>query len=64
MIKVLQNWLEIGQASNFLAAKKLPFYPTGDKNWDLYHIYNLVQSLPRTIKIMSIMIKIVLDFYF
>ena len=54
MIKVLQDWLEIGEASKFLIRKGLPGYPGGEKNWDLYNLYRIVELMPRTIKIVDL----------
>lgn len=54
MIKVLQNWLEIGEAGKFLAKKFLPAYPGGEKNWDLYNLYKIVESMPRGAKIVDL----------
>jgi SAM-dependent methyltransferase len=47
MIKVLQNWEEIGLANKSLGRGDLPKHRSAEKNWDLYHLYTLAQPLPR-----------------
>ena len=47
MVKVLQNWIEIGEANKFLSKKGLPRYSTAEKNWDLRQLYSIIESIPR-----------------
>jgi len=54
MIKVLQSWIEIGEAVKFIAKKNLPTHDTPQKNWDLYHLYKNIELLPKNIKIIDI----------
>jgi SAM-dependent methyltransferase len=54
MIDVLQNWSEIGEATKFLIGKGLPTYPGAEKNYDLYHLYKIVESMPRRVKIVDL----------
>lgn len=54
MIKVLQNWDEIGQAAKFLAQKELPKHGNGEKNWDLYQLHRLVEKLDRGARIIDL----------
>lgn len=55
MIKILQNWLEIGEASKFLSRNALPKHGYNvEKNWDLYQLYNIVKSLPLETKIIDL----------
>ena len=44
MIKILQNWGEIGEAILTLEKKGLPLHPTPQKNWDHFVIYNTLVS--------------------
>lgn len=54
MIKVLKNWLEIGEAVKFLSKKGLPKYPAIEKNWDLYQLYTIVESMDRENKLIDL----------
>lgn len=54
MIKVLNNWLEIGEANKFLNKKRLPKHPTPEKNRDLYQLYNIIEFMPRNIRIIDL----------
>ncbi len=47
MIKVLQNWAEIGECWMSLCRKHLPLHETPQKNWDHELLRRLVESLPR-----------------
>lgn len=53
MIKVLNNWKEIGEATKFLGRQRLPGHQASEKNWDLYHLYELAASLPRESRILD-----------
>jgi SAM-dependent methyltransferase len=54
MIKVLQSWLEIGEAHKFLNRKSLPKHSSAEKNWDLYQLYILINSMSREQKIIDL----------
>lgn len=54
MIKVLKEWNEIGRAYKFLLKNKIPIHHTCEKNWDLYNLFQLVEHLPRNIKIIDL----------
>ncbi len=54
MIKVLQNWIEIGEANRFLSRKGLSKHSTAEKNWDLYQLFKIVSDLDRNIKIIDL----------
>lgn len=54
MIEVLQDWLEIGEANKILNRKRLPIHEASDKNWDLYRVYTIVESMPREKKIIDL----------
>jgi len=54
MIKVLQDWFEIGDANKFLNRKGLPKHLTAEKNWDLYQLYTVLDPLPRESKLMDL----------
>lgn len=54
MIKVLKNWQEIGEAIKFLSRKCLPKYPAIEKNWDLYQLYTIIESMNRENKIVDL----------
>jgi hypothetical protein len=43
MIKILQNWAEIGEAKKFLNRKGLPRHVDNpEKNWDYYLLYSII----------------------
>lgn len=54
MIRVLQNWEEIGSAHKFLALNDLPRHGSAEKCWDLRLLYDIVEPLPRTAKIIDL----------
>jgi SAM-dependent methyltransferase len=54
MIKVLQDWIEIGGANKFLSRKGLPRHSSAEKNWDLYQLYTVVESMPRGLNIIDL----------
>ena len=54
MIRVLQDWLEIGEADKILGRKGLPKHTDSDKNWDLYLMYTIVESMSREKKIIDL----------
>lgn len=54
MIKVLQDWLEIGEADKFLSRKGLSKHSTVEKSWDLYQLFGIIVSMPREIKIIDL----------
>ena len=47
MIKVLQDWQQIGQATKYLGSKDLPRHISSEKNWDLSCLYDVCHSLDR-----------------
>ena len=54
MIKVLQNWDEIGEALLTLQKKGLPLYQTPQKNWDHNIVYELLSQKDRSINILDL----------
>ena len=54
MIKVVKNWQEIGEANKFFNNKELPKYHYPEKNWDMYLLYYLVESMPLDGKIIDL----------
>ena len=54
MIKVLQNWEEIGRCVQDLCRKNLPTHQSPAKNWDLYQITKVVEDLPVTAEIIDL----------
>jgi 2-polyprenyl-3-methyl-5-hydroxy-6-metoxy-1,4-benzoquinol methylase len=54
MIKVLTNWQEIGEATKFLSKKNLPKHRSGEKNWDLVLLCQLIDPLSRNAKIIDL----------
>jgi len=54
MIKVLQDWRQIGQATKYLGNKDLPRHITAEKNWDLSQLHTLCCSLDRTARIIDL----------
>ncbi|HAP67324.1 MAG TPA: hypothetical protein DCQ99_05930 [Nitrospinae bacterium] len=53
MIKILKDWLEIGEANKFLNKKGLQKHST-EKNWDMYHLYTILEPMPREINLIDI----------
>ena len=54
MIKVLQNWIEIGQNTTFISMKELPKHITAEKNWDFQHLFQIADPLDRGAKIIDL----------
>lgn len=54
MIKVLQNWEEIGQCVQGLCRQGLPTHQSPEKNWDLYQLVQVVQDLSPTAHIIDL----------
>jgi SAM-dependent methyltransferase len=54
VIKILQNWEEIGVAAKFLGHKELPKHTSGEKCWDLYQLYQIAAGLTRQGKIIDL----------
>lgn len=46
MIKVLQDWPEIGVATKYLGKNSWPKHESAEKNWDCYQLARLVESMP------------------
>lgn len=53
MIKVLQDWKEVGDSTRSMRVKHLPCHSTVFKDWDLWSIYNLVKDMDRSIRILD-----------
>ncbi len=55
MIKVLQDWLEIGEAYNFLSRNGLADLTTSaQRNWDHYQLYRIVEAMPPHTKVVDL----------
>lgn len=54
MIRILENWLEIGEANKFLARNGFHRHESPEKNWDLYLLYTIVESMHRQQKIIDL----------
>lgn len=54
MIKVLQDWREIGQAYKFLSHKELPRHNSAEKCWDFCQLHGLVEGLDRGVKMIDL----------
>lgn len=55
MIKVLQSSSEIKEASEFLNRNALPEHGhNSEKNWDLYQLFSIVESMPKEAKIIDL----------
>jgi SAM-dependent methyltransferase len=54
MIKVLQNWQEIGEATLALQHKGLPAHQTAQKNWDHFQLYQAVVSRDRQARVLDL----------
>lgn len=53
MIKVLQNWHEVGAAVNYFNARALPLHPTPQKNWDHQLLAHLLDHQDRGIQVLD-----------
>ena|SRR2546426_2476572 len=47
MVKVLRDWMEIGEANLAMSRARLPRHATCEKTWDLYQLYELLRIVPR-----------------
>src|SRR3989442_9413931 len=47
MVKILRDWMEIGEANRAMSRARLPGHVTSEKTWDLYRLYDLVRTTPR-----------------
>ncbi len=54
MIKVLQNWEEIGDAFLTLQINHLPTHPSIQKNWDYFLLYNILTKKNRALKVLDL----------
>lgn len=54
MIKVLQDWLEIGEATLSLQRRGLPTHLTVQKNWDQFLLAQQLQPTPRNCAILDL----------
>ena len=54
MIKILQDWKEIGRTTKYLGNKDLPRHITSEKNWDLWCLYEVCCSLDRKARIIDL----------
>lgn len=54
MVKVLQNWQEIGEATLGLQRQGLPTHMTVSKNWDQYLLYKTLENRDRGIRILDL----------
>ncbi len=54
MIKVLQDWLDIGEAKMNLEKKHLPAHIVCEKNWDIFEVFKIANPLPRAAKIVDL----------
>lgn len=53
MIKILQDWNEIGEATLFLKQQKLPQHKTVEKNWDHYCVSLALQNIHKKSRILD-----------
>ena len=49
MIRVLQDWNELGEATLSLQRRGLPTHETPQKNWDLFALHRLTEERPRAV---------------
>jgi SAM-dependent methyltransferase len=54
MLRVLQNWQEIGEATLALQRQGLPTHATVNKNWDQYLLLNALEGIDRRGKIIDL----------
>lgn len=53
MIRVLQNWEEIGRATKFLEGEGLPRHVSPEKCWDLHQLFGVVKGYARSAAILD-----------
>jgi len=53
MIKVLQNWEEIGRAAKFIERKGLPRHGSTEKCWDYFQLYELIKDRQRSAPVLD-----------
>jgi len=53
MVKVLQNWEEIGRATKFLEREGLPRHGSSEKCWDYHRLFEVVKDFPRSAAILD-----------
>lgn len=53
MIKILQDWDEVGEAVNYLHKNRLPLHATPQKNWDHYLLADLLRPRDRQLRIVD-----------
>lgn len=53
MIKILQNWEEVGRSIGKLREKNCGYHPDPIKNWDLVQISDLTKGLDKTSRILD-----------
>jgi SAM-dependent methyltransferase len=49
VIRVLQDWNELGEATLSLQRRGLPTHETPQKNWDLHALHRLTEQRPRAV---------------
>jgi SAM-dependent methyltransferase len=54
MIRVLQNWEEVGEALLTVQRRGLPAHESAQKNWDHSLLLNLVEKLPQNARILDL----------
>lgn len=54
MIKVLQNWTDLGEMYTFLTARGLPPHAGAQKNFDFCHLHTLVDPVSRSSRIVDL----------
>lgn len=54
MIRVLQNWQEVGEAIQILQRQGLPLHHTPQKNWDHFLLYKILQAADRKSKLLDL----------
>lgn len=53
MIRILQNWDEVGDAVNYLHKNGLPLHATPQKNWDHYLLAGLLSRTEKGVSILD-----------
>jgi len=54
MIRILQNWTEVGDSWMSLCRAGLPLHETPQKNWDHALLRQLLQDIPRTARVLDL----------
>lgn len=54
MIRILQNWTEVGESWLALCRAGLPLHETPQKNWDHALLRGLTEGMPRSVRVLDL----------